>query len=202
MNELEDLGHIPFVIESHGKNERVYDLYSRLTKDRVIFMVGEVRDQMANIIVAQLLFLESEDPDKDIHLYVNSPGGLVTAGMAIIDTMNFIKCDVSTVCIGQACSMGALTLLSGAKGKRFSLPNSEIMIHQPSGGTRGKATDMEISLQNMIKMKKRLTQIVADCTGQSYEQALMDMELDNWMDPVEAKAYGLIDKVITKRGEV
>ncbi len=191
---------IPTVIETTAKGERAYDIFSRLNKDRIVFMEGLVENKMATIIVAQLLFLESENPDKDISLYINSPGGSVTAGMAIIDTMNFIKCDVSTICMGEACSMGALTLLSGAKGKRHSLPNSEIMIHQPSGGSRGVATDMEITMQQMLKCKKKLTQMVADRTGHTYEEAYNEMERDKWLDAEEAKAYGIIDSIVTTRG--
>lgn len=191
---------IPTVVEQTAKGERAYDIFSRLNKDRVVFMEGEVENKMATIIVAQLLFLESEDPNKDIFLYINSPGGSVSAGMAILDTMNFIKCDISTICMGEACSMGALTLLSGAKGKRLSLPNSEIMIHQPSGGSRGVATDMEITMQQMLKCKRKLTQIVADRCGKTYEEAYKDMERDQWMDPTEALKYGVIDKIITSRG--
>ncbi len=189
---------IPMVVESTNKGERSYDIFSRLNKDRIIFMKGEVEEDMSTIIVAQLLHLEAENPDKDISLYINSPGGCVTAGMAIIDTMEFIKPDVITICIGQACSMGALTLMSGAKGKRFALPSAEIMIHQPSGGYRGQATDMQIRMDNMIAVKKRLTQRVATKCGKTYEEAYNDMERDRFMFAEDALEYGLIDQVVTR----
>ena len=183
---------VPYVIESTSKGERSYDIYSRLLKERIIFLGEEVTDVSASIVVAQLLFLEAEDPNKDINLYINSPGGSVTAGMAIYDTMNYIKCDVSTVCMGMAASMGAFLLSGGAKGKRFALPNAEIMIHQPSGGAQGQATEIKIVAENILKIKKRLNEILAANTGQPYE----DTERDNYMNAEEAKAYGLIDEII------
>lgn len=187
---------VPYVIEATSKGERSYDIYSRLLKDRIIFLGEEVSDVSASVIVAQLLFLEAEDPNKDISLYINSPGGSVTAGMAIYDTMNFIKCDVSTVCMGMAASMGAFLLSGGAKGKRFALPNAEIMIHQPSGGAKGQATEIRIVAENILKIKKRLNEILAANTGQPYEVIERDTERDNYMDAEEAKAYGLIDEII------
>ncbi|MGN0361573.1 MAG: ATP-dependent Clp endopeptidase proteolytic subunit ClpP [Bilifractor sp.] len=190
---------VPYVIEQTGRGERSYDIYSRLLKDRIIFLGEEVTDVSANLIVAQMLFLESEDPGKDIHLYINSPGGSVTAGMAIYDTMQYIKCDVSTICLGMAASMGAFLLAGGAKGKRLALPNAEIMIHQPSGGAQGKATDIEIVAEQILKIKKRMNQILAQNTGQPLEKVQHDTELDNYMTAEEAKAYGLIDNVITNR---
>ncbi|MCC6095307.1 MAG: ATP-dependent Clp endopeptidase proteolytic subunit ClpP [Eubacterium sp.] len=190
---------VPYVIEQTGRGERSYDIYSRLLKDRIIFLGEEVSDVSANLIVAQMLFLESEDPGKDIHLYINSPGGSVTAGMAIYDTMQYIKCDVSTICLGMAASMGAFLLAGGAKGKRLALPNAEIMIHQPSGGAQGKATDIEIVAEQILKIKKRMNQILAQNTGQPLEKVQHDTELDNYMTAEEAKAYGLIDNVITNR---
>ncbi|MBQ1871607.1 MAG: ATP-dependent Clp endopeptidase proteolytic subunit ClpP [Lachnospiraceae bacterium] len=190
---------IPYVVEQTSRGERSYDIYSRLLKDRIIFLGEEVNETTASIVVAQLLFLESENPDKDIHLYINSPGGMVTAGMAIYDTMQYIKCDVSTICIGLAASMGAFLLAGGAKGKRFALPNAEIMIHQPSGGARGQATDIKIVADNIIKTKKKLNEILAANTGKPLEQVEIDTERDNYMSAEEALAYGLIDGVITKK---
>lgn len=190
---------VPTVVEQTGRGERAYDIYSRLLKDRIIFLGDEVNDATAGLVVAQLLFLEAEDPDKDIHLYINSPGGSVTAGMAIYDTMQYIKPDVSTICIGMAASMGAFLLAAGAKGKRLALPNSEIMIHQPLGGTRGQATDIEIHAKRILKMKDTLNQILSERTGQPLEKIQMDTERDNFMSSIEAKEYGLIDEVITNR---
>jgi ATP-dependent Clp protease protease subunit len=190
---------IPYVIEQTGRGERSYDIYSRLLKDRIIFLGEEVNDVSANLVVAQLLFLESEDPGKDIHLYINSPGGSVTAGMAIYDTMQYIKCDVSTICLGLAASMGAFLLAGGTKGKRLALPNAEIMIHQPSGGAQGKASDIEIVAEQILKIKKRMNTILAENTGQTYEKVKADTELDNYLTAEEAKAYGIIDSVITSR---
>lgn len=197
--DIQALGLVPMVVEQSGRGERSYDIYSRLLKERVIFCVGPVNDQMANLIVAQLLFLESENPDKDISLYINSPGGSVTAGLAIFDTMNFIKPDVSTLCTGHAASMGAFLLAAGAKGKRFSLPNSRIMIHQPSGGSQGQASDIEIQAKEILYLRQRLNQILADNTGQSIEQIAQDTERDKFMSADDAATYGLIDKVITSR---
>jgi ATP-dependent Clp protease protease subunit len=193
------LGMVPMVVEQSGRGERAYDIYSRLLKERVIFLVGPVNDQMANLIVAQLLFLESENPEKDISLYINSPGGSVSAGMAIFDTMQFIKPDVSTLCTGMAASMGAFLLAAGAKGKRFSLPNSRIMIHQPSGGAQGQASDIEIQAREILYLRERLNGILAEKTGQSIEQIAKDTERDNFMSADKAAEYGLIDKVITNR---
>lgn len=190
---------IPYVIEQTSRGERSYDIYSRLLKDRIIFLGEEVTDVTANIIVAQMLFLESENPDKDIHLYINSPGGSVTAGMAIYDTMNYVKCDVSTICMGMAASMGAFLLAGGAKGKRFALPNSEIMIHQPSGGAKGQATDIKIVADNILKTKKKLNEILAANTGKPMEVIEQDTERDNYMTAQEAMEYGIIDQVITNR---
>ena len=190
---------VPVVVEQTGRGERSYDIYSKLLKDRIIFLGDEVNDATAGLIVAQLLFLESEDPDKDIHLYINSPGGSITAGMAIYDTMQYIKPDVSTICIGMAASMGAFLLAAGAKGKRLALPNSEIMIHQPLGGTRGQATDIEIHAKRILKMKDTLNQILSERTGQPLEKIQMDTERDNFMSSMEAKEYGSIDEVITNR---
>lgn len=190
---------VPVVVEQTGRGERSYDIYSKLLKDRIIFLGDEVNDATAGLIVAQLLFLESEDPDKDIHLYINSPGGSITAGMAIYDTMQYIKPDVSTICIGMAASMGAFLLAAGAKGKRLALPNSEIMIHQPLGGPRGQATDIEIHAKRILKMKDTLNQILSERTGQPLEKIQMDTERDNFMSSIEAKEYGLIDEVITNR---
>ena len=192
---------VPMVIESSSKGERAYDIYSRLLKERIIMLNGPVEDQMANVIVAQLLFLESENPDKDISLFINSPGGVVTAGMSIYDTMQFIKPDVSTYVMGQACSMGSLLATAGAKGKRFMLPNARHMIHQPSGGARGQATDMQIQVEEIIKMKKALTEIYVkhNSKGKTFAQMTADMERDKFMSADEALAYGLIDKIITER---
>ena len=190
---------VPYVIEQTSRGERSYDIYSRLLKDRIIFLGEEVNDVSANLIVAQLLFLESEDPGKDIHLYINSPGGSVTAGMAIYDTMQYIKCDVSTICMGLAASMGAFLLAGGTKGKRMALPNAEIMIHQPSGGAKGQATEIEIVAEQILKTKQRLNSILAQNTGQTLETIARDTERDNYMTAEEAKAYGLIDTVIQHR---
>ena len=197
--DIQGLGMVPMVIEQSGRGERSYDIYSRLLKERVIFMVGPVNDQVANLVVAQLLFLESENPDKDISFYINSPGGSVSAGMAIFDTMNFIKPQVSTLCIGMAASMGAFLLAAGAKGKRFSLPNSKIMIHQPSGGSQGQATEIEIQAREILKTREQLNKILADCTGQPLERIERDTERDYYMSAQECKDYGLIDQVISKR---
>lgn len=190
---------VPYVIEQTSRGERSYDIYSRLLKERIIFLGEEVTDVSASLIVAQLLFLESEDPGKDINLYINSPGGSVTAGMAIYDTMNYIKCDVSTVCIGMAASMGAFLLAGGAKGKRFALPNAEIMIHQPLGGAQGQATEIQIAADHILKTRQKLNQILAENTGQPLEVINADTERDNFMTAEEAKAYGLIDEVIKNR---
>lgn len=191
---------VPYVIEQTSRGgERSYDIYSRLLKERIIFLADEVNDQTASLVVAQLLFLESEDPNKDIQLYINSPGGSVTAGMAIYDTMNYIKCDVSTICIGMAASMGAFLLSSGAKGKRLALPNAEVMIHQPSGGAKGQATEIQIVAENILKTKKKLNEILATNTGQSVEKIAEDTERDNFMSAEEAKAYGLIDEIVESR---
>ena len=190
---------VPYVIEQTSRGERSYDIYSRLLKERIIFLGEEVNDVSASLVVAQLLFLESEDPGKDIHLYINSPGGSVSAGFAIYDTMNYIKCDVSTICIGMAASMGAFLLSGGAKGKRFALPNAEIMIHQPSGGAQGQATEIQIAAENILKTKKKLNQILADNTGKPYEVVAADTERDHWLDAQEALDYGLIDGIITKK---
>lgn len=188
---------VPYVIEQTSRGERSYDIYSRLLKERIIFLGEEVNDTSASIIVAQLLLLEAEDPSKDIHLYINSPGGSVSAGFAIYDTMKYIKCDVSTICIGMAASMGAFLLAGGTKGKRFALPNSEIMIHQPSGGARGQATEIKIVAENILKTKKKLNEILAANTGRSIEEIERDTERDNYMSAEEAKAYGLIDEILT-----
>ncbi|MCF6282193.1 MAG: ATP-dependent Clp endopeptidase proteolytic subunit ClpP [Candidatus Polarisedimenticolaceae bacterium] len=197
--DINNLGLVPMVVEQTARGERSYDIYSRLLKERVIFLVGPVEDQMANLIVAQLLFLESENPDKDIHLYINSPGGSVTAGMAIYDTMQFIKPDVSTMCIGQAASMGALLLTGGAAGKRYCLPNSRTMIHQPLGGYQGQASDIEIHAREILQMRDRLNEILSQHSGQSVEQIAIDTERDNFMSADESVAYGLIDKVLQER---
>ena len=190
---------VPYVIEQTSRGERNYDIYSRLLKDRIIFLGEEVNETTASLVVAQLLFLESEDPNKDIHLYINSPGGMVTAGLAIYDTMQYIKCDVSTICIGLAASMGAFLLAGGAKGKRFALPNAEIMIHQPSGGAKGQATEIEIAAENILKTKKKLNEILAANTGKPYETVCADTERDHYLSAEEAKEYGLIDDIITSR---
>jgi ATP-dependent Clp protease protease subunit len=194
-HEVNNLGLVPMVVEQTARGERGYDIYSRLLKDRIIFAVGPVDDHMANLIVAQMLFLESENPDKDVHLYINSPGGSVTAGLAIYDTMQFIRCDVLTMCIGHAASMGALLLAAGAPEKRFALPNARIMIHQPSGGSQGVASDIEIQAREILRMRTQLNQILADHTGQPVEQIAKDTERDRWMTPDEAATYGLIDTV-------
>ena len=190
---------VPYVIEQTSRGERSYDIYSRLLKDRIIFLGEEVNDVTASLVVAQLLFLEAEDPDKDIHLYINSPGGSISAGMAIYDTMNYIKCDVSTVCIGMAASMGAFLLAGGKKGKRYALPNSEIMIHQPLGGMQGQASDMKIHADHIIKTRERLNTVLSERTGKSIEEITRDTERDNFLSAAEAAEYGLIDKVIDKR---
>ena len=199
VHETVGLGMVPIVIEQSGRGERAYDIYSRLLRERIVFLVGPVNDQTANLVVAQMLFLESENPDKDIFLYINSPGGSVSAGMSIFDTMQFIKPDVSTMCMGLAASMGSFLLMAGAKGKRLSLPNSRIMIHQPSGGAQGQATDIEIHAREILKTREQLNKIYADRTGQTLEKIQADMERDFFLDPNEAKDYGLIDQVIDKR---
>jgi len=196
--DIQGLGMVPMVIEQSGRGERSYDIYSRLLKERVIFLVGEVNDQTANLVVAQLLFLESENPDKDISFYINSPGGSVSAGMAIYDTMQFIKPDVSTLCIGFAASMGAFLLAAGEKGKRFSLPNSKIMIHQVLGGARGQATDIEIHARDILKTREQMNRILADRTGQSFEKIARDTERDYFLTADEAKDYGLVDQVVAQ----
>ena len=193
---------VPMVVERNSRGERAYDIYSRLLKARVIFLVGAVQDQMANIVVAQLLYLESENPDKDINIYINSPGGSVTAGLSIYDTMQFINCDVSTICVGQAASMGALLLSGGAKGKRFALPHSRIMVHQPSAGFQGQATDIDIHAKEVLELKHRLNKIMATHTGQKIAKIEKDLERDNFMSSNEAKSYGLIDTVLSKRNEI
>ena len=190
---------VPYVVEQTSRGERNYDIYSRLLKDRIIFLGEEVNETTASLVVAQLLFLESEDPNKDIHLYINSPGGMVTAGMAIYDTMQYIKCDVSTICIGLAASMGAFLLAGGAKGKRYALPNAEVMIHQPSGGAKGQATEIQIAAENILKTKKKLNEILAANTGKPYDVVAADTERDYYMSAQEAAEYGLIDSVITSR---
>lgn len=192
---------IPYVIEQTSRGERSYDIYSRLLEDRIIFLGQEVDDALASTVVAQLLFLEAQDPDKDIHLYINSPGGSVTAGMAIYDTMQFVKCDVSTICIGMAASMGAFLLAGGAKGKRMALPNAEVMIHQPSGGTSGQATEMEIAAKHIIATKERLNRILSENTGRPIEEVAVDTDRDNWKTAEEAKEYGIIDMVVKSRAE-
>ncbi len=197
--DTQALGMVPMVIEQSGRGERAYDIYSRLLKERVIFMVGPVNDQMANLVVAQLLFLESENPDKDISLYINSPGGSVSAGMAIYDTMNYIKPDVSTLCTGMAASMGAFLLTAGAKGKRYSLPNSKIMIHQPLGGAQGQATEIEIAAREILKTREQLNKLLAENTGQPLAKIENDTERDYFLTAAEAKDYGLVDQVIAKR---
>ncbi len=201
MSEIKGLNMVPIVVEQSARGERAYDIYSRLLKERVVFMVGPIDDYMANVVVAQLLFLESENPDKDINLYINSPGGSVTAGMAIYDTMQFMKPDVSTMCIGQACSMGALLLAAGTSGKRYSLPHSRMMIHQPLGGFSGQASDIDIHAREILKMRELLNQILADHTGQSLERIAQDTDRDNFMGAADAAEYGLIDKVIDRRNE-
>ena len=193
------MSYVPYVIEQTGQGERSYDIFSRLLKDRIIFLGEEVTDVSASLVVAQLLFLEAEDPNKDINLYINSPGGSVTAGMAIYDTMQYIKCDVSTICIGMAASMGAFLLSGGTKGKRFALPNAEIMIHQPSGGAQGQATEINIVAEHILKIREKLNKIIAENTGQPLDKVKIDTERDNYMTADEAKEYGLIDAVITNR---
>ena len=197
--DTQNLGMVPIVIEQSGRGERSYDIYSRLLRERVIFLVGPVNDQVANLVVAQLLFLESENPDKDISLYINSPGGSVSAGMSIFDTMQFIKPQVSTLCMGMAASMGAFLLTAGEKGKRFALPNAKIMIHQPLGGAQGQATDIEIHAREILKTREQLNRIMADRTGQPLEKIQADTERDYYMSSAEAQTYGLIDQVISKR---
>jgi ATP-dependent Clp protease protease subunit len=199
--EPADLGYIPMVVEQSGRGERAYDIYSRLLKERVVFMVGPVNDMTANLVVAQLLFLESENPDKDIHLYINSPGGSITAGMGIYDTLRFIKPDVSTLCVGQAASMGAFLLSAGAKGKRFVLPNSRVMIHQPLGGFQGQASDIEIHAKEILYLKQRLNSLLAEHTGQPLETIERDTERDNFMGAEASVAYGLADKVLVSRND-
>ena len=194
-NTIYDGALVPMVIEQTSKGERSFDIYSRLLKERIIFLTGEVNDEVSSLICAQLLFLESENPKKDIFLYINSPGGSVTAGMAMYDTMQYISCDVNTLCIGQACSMGSLLLTAGAKGKRFALPNSQIMIHQPSGGFQGQATDIAIQAEQILKSKKKINRILADCTGKSEEQIAADVERDHYLSADEALEYGLIDNI-------
>ena len=198
--DAQNLGMVPMVIEQSGRGERAYDIYSRLLKERVVFLVGPVNDQSANLVVAQMLFLESENPDKDIHFYINSPGGSVSAGMSIFDTMNFIKPDVSTLCMGMAASMGAFLLAAGTKGKRFALPNSRVMIHQPLGGAQGQATDIEIHAREILRLRADLNKILAERTGQPLEKIERDTERDYFMAAAEAAEYGLIDRVIDKRG--
>jgi len=199
--EPRGLGMVPIVIEQSGRGERAYDIYSRLLRDRVVFIVGPINEQTANLVVAQLLFLESENPDKDISLYINSPGGSVSAGMAIFDTMQFVKPDVSTICVGMAASMGAFLLAAGATGKRYSLPNSRIMIHQPLGGVQGQAADIEIHAKEILYLRERLNKILAERTGQSVERIAKDTDRDNFMSAEDAVSYGLIDKIFVKRGE-
>lgn len=193
---------VPMVIEQTSKGERSFDIYSRLLKERIIFLTGEVNDEVASLVCAQMLFLESEDPKKDIFLYINSPGGVITSGLAMYDTMQYISCDVATLCIGQACSMGSFLLAGGAKGKRYSLPNAQIMIHQPSGGAKGQATDIEIQAKLILDMRKRLNEIYAANTGQSIKVIEKAMDRDNFMTPAEAKKFGLIDEIVTHRGAV
>ena len=197
--ETQNLGMVPIVIETSGRGERAYDIFSRLLRERIVFLVGPVNDQSANLVVAQMLFLESENPDKDIFFYINSPGGSVSAGMSVFDTMNFIKPDVSTLCMGMAASMGAFLLAAGTKGKRLALPNSRIMIHQPSGGTQGQASDIEIQAREILKLRESLNGILAERTGQTLEKIRLDSERDYFMSAGEAKDYGLIDQVIAKR---
>ena len=201
MSEIKD-SLVPMVIEQTSRGERSFDIFSRLLKERIIFLTGEVNDEVSALVCAQLLFLEAEDPKKDIFLYINSPGGVVTSGMAMYDTMQYISCDVNTLCIGQACSMGSLLLAGGAKGKRFALPNARIMIHQPSGGFRGQATDIEIHAKEILDMKKRLNKIYAYHTGKKLDDVEAAMERDNFMTPQEAKKFGLIDHIVTSRAEI
>lgn len=195
LNPINNLGLVPMVVEQTARGERAFDIYSRLLKERIVFMVGPVEDQVANLVVAQLLYLESENPDKDVHLYINSPGGSVTAGMSIYDTMQFVRCDVSTMCIGQAASMGAFLLAAGAAGKRYALPNSRMMLHQPSGGSRGVAADIEIQAREILLMRQRLNEVLARHTGQTVERVAQDTDRDFWMSPKEAVEYGLVDVV-------
>ena len=190
---------VPMVVEQTPRGERAFDIYSRLLKERVVFVIGPIDDHMANLIVAQLLFLESENPDKDIHLYINSPGGIITSGLSILDTMRFIKPDVSTMCLGQAASMGAVLLAAGAKGKRYALPHSRVMIHQPSGGAQGQATDIEIQAKEILYMRERLNKVMADCTGQPVEKVARDVERDLFMSADQAKAYGIVDTILERR---
>ena len=199
VQETVGLNYVPMVIEQSGRGERAYDIYSRLLRERIVFLVGPVNDATANVVCAQLLFLESENPDKEIFLYINSPGGSVSAGLSIYDTMQFVKPDVSTLCMGMAASMGSFLLMAGAKGKRFALPNARVMIHQPSGGAQGQASDIEIQAREIIKTREQLNRIYAERTGQSVEKIAADMERDFWMSPAEAKDYGLIDQVLDKR---
>ena len=199
--EINNLGMVPMVVEQTSRGERAYDIYSRLLKERIIFLVGPVEDHMANLVVAQMLFLESENPDKDINFYINSPGGSVTAGMSIYDTMQFIKPDISTLCVGQAASMGAFLLAAGTKGKRFALPNSRMMLHQPSGGSRGVAADIEIQAQEILLMREQLNNLIAEHTGKSPDVVAKDTDRDFWMSPDSALEYGLIDKIQKSRGE-
>jgi ATP-dependent Clp protease protease subunit len=199
VEETIGLGLVPMVIEQSGRGERAYDIYSRLLRERIIFLVGPIHDATANLVVAQMLFLESENPDKDIFLYINSPGGSVSAGLSIFDTMQFVKPDVSTLCMGMAASMGSFLLMAGAKGKRAALPNSRIMLHQPSGGAQGQASDIEIQAREIIKTREQLNRIYADRTGQDLERIEADMERDMWLSPTEAREYGLIDSVLEKR---
>ncbi|SCY02609.1 ATP-dependent Clp protease, protease subunit [Lachnospiraceae bacterium XBB2008] len=202
MEDKTKMALVPYVVEQTSRGERSYDIYSRLLEDRIVFLGDEVNDTTASLVVAQLLFLEAQDPEKDIHLYINSPGGSVTAGMAIYDTMQYIKCDVSTICIGMAASMGAFLLAGGAKGKRMALKNAEIMIHQPSGGSQGQATEIEIAAKHILRTKEKLNRILSENTGKPFEQVAEDTERDNWMSADEAKEYGLIDQVITNRAEM
>ncbi len=199
---VQNLGMVPMVVEQSARGERAYDIYSRLLKDRIVFLVGPVEDHMANLIVAQMLFLESENPDKDIHLYINSPGGSVTAGMSIYDTMQFIRPDVSTLCVGQAASMGAFLLAAGQAGKRMALPNSRMMLHQPSGGSRGVAADIEIQAQEILLMRERLNKLIAEHTGQDEDRVAKDTDRDFWMSPEEAEEYGLVDRVQQTRNQM
>lgn len=199
---INNLGMVPMVVEQSARGERAYDIYSRLLKDRIVFLVGPVEDHMANLVVAQLLFLESENPDKDIHLYINSPGGSVSAGMSIYDTMQFIRPDVSTLCVGQAASMGAFLLAAGAEGKRYALPNSRMMLHQPSGGSRGVAADIEIQAQEILLMRERLNRIISEHTGQPIETIEKDTDRDFWMSPDQAAEYGLVDTVQKTRAQI
>ena len=199
MDQIKALNLVPMVVEQTSRGERAYDIYSRLLKERVIFLVGGIDDHVANVVVAQMLFLEAENPEKDISLYINSPGGIVTAGMAIYDTMQYIKPDVSTICVGQACSMGALLLAAGAKGKRYALPNARVMIHQPSGGSQGQATDIEIQAREILTLRQRLNEVLANHTGQSLDVIARDTERDNFKSAEAAREYGLVDEVLVRR---